>query len=123
MMNLREKFEAQNSDNEVIKEIDKQISEVNKQANELADFFNYIEKNNLGINIIQPQIAQINNYVTENLSRMEQLKSEFSNLTQDTLERIESAQAALLSIQESVTKVQEIAEENGKTFEIAGSLD
>lgn len=123
MMNLREKFEAQNSDNEVIKEIDKQISEVNKQANELADFFNYIETNNLGINIIQPQIAQINNYVTENLSRMEQLKSEFSNLTQDALERIESAQAALLSIQESVTKVQEIAEENGKTFEIAGSLD
>ena len=123
MINFREQFEAQNSDNEVIKEIDKQISEVNKQANELADFFKYIETNNLGINIIQPQIAQINTYVTENLSRMEQLKSEFSNLTQDALEKIESAQAALLSIQESVTKVQEIAEENGKTFEIAGSLD
>lgn len=123
MIDFREKFEAQNSDNEVIKEIDKQISEVNKQANDLADFFKYIETNNLGINIIQPQIAQINTYVTENLSRMEQLKSEFSNLTPDALERIESAQAALLSIQESVTKVQEIAEENGKTFEIAGSLD
>lgn len=123
MINFREQFEAQNSDNEVIKEIDKQISEVNKQTNELADFFNYIETNNLGINIIQPQIAQINTYVTENLSRMEQLKSEFSNLTQDALKRIESAQDALLSIQESVTKVQEIAEENGKTFEVAGSLD
>ncbi len=123
MMNLREKYEAQNDDSEVIKEIDKHIKEVIKQADEVKDFFNYIEKNNLGIDIIQPQIAQINTYITENLSRMEQLKNEFSNLSPKDLERFEAAHAALTTIQNEIKATQEIAEENGKTLEIAGSLD
>lgn len=123
MIDFRERFEAQNSDSEVIKEIEKHINEVNKQADELADFFSYIEQNNLGIDIIQPQINQISNYVTENLSRMEQLKNEFSNLSPEALQRIEAAQAALTTIQNEIKETQEIAEENGKTLEIAGSLD
>ena len=89
----------------------------------MTELFDYINTHKLGIELIQPQMVQVNNYITENLNRIEQLKQEFSNLTPDALEKIESAQAALLNIQKSVTKVREIAEENGKTFEIAGSLD
>ena len=123
MIDFRERFEAQNSDSEVIKEIEKHINEVNKQADELADFFSYIEQNNLGIDIIQPQINQISNYVTENLSRMEQLKNEFSNLSAEDLKRIEAANTVLTNIQNEINETQEIAEENGKTLDIAGSLD
>lgn len=123
MIDFRERFESRNSDSEVIKEIDKHIKEVVKQAEELADFFSYVEKNNLGIDIIQPQINQINNYVTENLSRMEQLKNEFSNLSAEDLKRIEAANTVLTNIQNEINETQEIAEENGKTLDIAGSLD
>ena len=123
MIDFRERFESRNSDSEVIKEIEKHINEVNKQADELADFFSYIEQNNLGIDIIQPQINQISNYVTENLSRMEQLKNEFSNLSAEDLKRIEAANTVLTNIQNEINETQEIAEENGKTLDIAGSLD
>ena len=123
MINFRERFEAHNSDNETIKEIDKHINEVNKQADELNDFFNYINKNNLGIDIIRPQIAQIKAYITTNLERMRQLKREFSNISPEMSERIDRADRALSIIDNEIKAVQDEAEDNGKQFQIAGSLD
>lgn len=122
MINFREAL-GRNDDNEMIRQLDATIANINKESETLIDFFNYIEKNNLGIDLIQPQIAQINNYVSENLRAIEELKKEFSSLSPETLDRIDQAHRALQNITNDLNKTKERAEENGKTLEIAGSLD
>lgn len=122
MINFREAL-GRNDDNEMIRQLDATIANINKESETLIDFFKYIENNNLGIDLIQPQISQINNYVSENLRAIEKLKNEFSSLSPETLGRIEQAHRALQNITNELNKTKEIAEENGKTLEIAGSLD